>query len=282
MRIDAHQHFWDPARLPYPWMPPEPYPLHRPFLPETLGIILRNNRFDGSLAVQATNAPEEAPWLLDLATQHDFILGVVAWVDLKRPDLGRTLDQLQRHPKFKGVRHPVPEESGDWLFRADGLSGLDELARRQLPFDLLLQSNQLALLPRLADRLPSLSLVLNHAGKPPIAAREIEPWASDLARAAEIPRLTCKLSGLIAQADRAAWTSADLMPYVQHALTCFGPDRLLFGSDWPHCLLAGNWKRSLAAFTQACGPLSVETRSKILGETAMRVYGIEQPAHPDL
>ncbi len=280
MRIDAHQHFWDPVLFPYSWMPPEPSPLRRPLLPEILGPVLANNRFDGSILIQATTVPEEADWLLSLASQHEFILGVVAWVDLTDPHLGKTLDRLQRHPKFKGVRHPVHDEPDDrWLLRPDVLQGLDELARRKLPFDLLLFPKHLSLIPQLAEGVPELSLVLDHLGKPPIASRlsdaaRSDAWAADLERASAIPQLAAKISGLITEADHSSWTSEDLKPYVQHALACFGPDRLMFGSDWPVCLLAGNWKRTLAAFTQAHGPLSVEVRSKLLGETAMRVYSI--------
>jgi len=276
MRIDAHQHFWDPALFPYPWMPPDPSPLRRALLPEILGPVLANNRFDGSIVVQAATDPAEADWLLSLAGQHDFILGVVAWADLTDPHLGRTLDRLQRHPKFKGVRHPVHDEPDDrWILRPDVLQGLDELARRKLPFDLLFYPKHLPLLPELADRVPGLSLVLDHLGKPPIRSGDLDAWAENLAAAAAIPQLTAKISGLITEADHQSWTAADLKPCVQHAIACFGPDRLLFGSDWPVCLLAGNWKRTLAAFTQACGPQSIETRSKILGETAMRVYSID-------
>ena len=280
MRIDAHQHFWDPALLPYPWMPPDPSPLRRPLLPELLAPVLAINRFDGSILVQAATVPEEADWLLSLADQHDFILGVVAWADLTDPRLGHILDRLQRHPKFKGIRHPVHDEADDnWLLRPEVLQGLDELARRNLPYDLLLYPKHLPLIPQLADRVPNLQLVLDHLGKPPIASRHSDParsdaWAADLERAAAIPQLSAKISGLITEADHATWTAEDLKPYVQHALACFTPDRLMFGSDWPVCLLAGNWKRTLAAFTQAHGPLNVDVRAKLVGETAMRVYSI--------
>ena len=275
MRIDAHQHFWDPALFPYRWMPPDPSPLRRPLLPSLLGSVLRNNRFDGSVVVQATTVPGEADWLFGLAEQHEFILGVVAWADLSDPRLGHTLDRLQRNPKLKGIRHPVHDEPDDnWLLRPDVVKGLDELARRGLPYDLLLFPKHLPLVPRLADRVPGLAMVLDHLGKPPIKSGKLDGWAEDLARVSGIPQVTCKVSGLITEADHVSWTSEDLKPYVQHALACFGPDRLLFGSDWPVCLLAGNWKRTLAAFTQALGPQSIETRSKILGETAMRVYSI--------
>ena len=139
MRIDAHQHFWDLDRFPYPWMPPAPSPLRRTFLPEDLQPILERNRFDGSVVVQATTVPGEATWLLELADKHPMILGVVAWVDLTDPSLGKTLDKLQTKQKFKGVRHPVHDEADDrWLLKPEVIRGLKELERRKIPYDLLL------------------------------------------------------------------------------------------------------------------------------------------------
>jgi L-fuconolactonase len=273
MRIDAHQHFWDLERFPYSWMPPPPSKLRRNYLPEHLEPILRRNRFDGSIAVQATTEPGEAAWLLDLASEHDWILGVVAWVDLTDPALGKTLDRLQRFSKFSGVRHPAHDEPDvNWLVRTDVLAGLAELARRGLPFDLLLFPQHVPHVPRIAERVPELRMVIDHIAKPRIAERRIEAWAQDLERAAACPRVYAKLSGMITEADPQHWKSSDLAPFVGHALSTFGPDRLMFGSDWPVCLQAGTWKEVLAAFTQALGPATVEIRSKLLGETAERFY----------
>lgn len=275
MRIDAHQHFWDLERLSYPWMPPGPSRLRRNYLPQHLRPILARNKFDGSVVVQATALPEEAPWLLQLAEENPFILGVVAWVDLTSPELGRTLDDLQRHPRFKGVRHPVHDEADErWLLRDDVVSGLRELARRDLPYDLLLRPPHLAHIPELADRVPGLRMVIDHIAKPLIAAQQMEPWARDMERVSQIPGMHAKLSGMITEAQHAAWNASHLRPYVQHVLALFGPERLMFGSDWPVCLLAGSWKEVLAGFTQALGPLPLETRSKLLGDTASRFYSL--------
>jgi L-fuconolactonase len=278
MRIDAHQHFWDLERFHYPWMPPLPSPLAFSFLPQHFRPILKRNKFDGSVVVQAHTSLDETEWLLALASENDFILGVAGWVDLADEGLGHTLDRLQRNPKFKGVRHPVHDEPDpDWIVRADVLRGLRELARRGVPFDLLFRPQHLRLIPRIAESAPDLRMVIDHLAKPPIASGRLEGWADDLARAAEYPQVYCKLSGMITEASP-DWTAEELKPFVQHAFAVFGPSRLMFGSDWPVCLLAcDTWKVALAAFTQAHGPLPQATRNQVLGETARTFYRLEAP-----
>jgi L-fuconolactonase len=281
MRIDSHQHFWDLDRLSYPWIPPAPSPLRRNFLPQSLKPMLDRNRFDGSITVQATTQPEEAGWLLNLAQENAFILGVVAWVDLTSPELGHVLDHLQAHPKFKGVRHPVHDEPDDrWLLRAEVVEGLRELERRGIPYDLLLRPRHLRVVPELVEKVPGLAMVIDHIAKPLIAQRVMDGWAEDMERIAKFPHIHVKVSGLITEANtranKAKWSADDLRPYVQHVLGLFGPDRLMFGSDWPVCLLAGSWKEVLAAFTQALGARSMELREKILGETARGFYKLSR------
>jgi L-fuconolactonase len=275
MRIDAHQHFWDLERLPYLWMPAEPSPLRRNFLPPDLQPTLERNRFDGSVVVQASTHPDEAAWLLDLADQRSFILGVVAWVDLTGPGLGHTLDLLQRRKKFKGLRHPVHDEADDqWLLRPDVIAGLKELERRDIPYDLLLRPRHLPLVPVLADRVPKLRMVIDHIAKPLIAEHMMDPWARDMTLASQIPQVFVKVSGMITEADWKGWTADDLKPYVQHVMKLFGPERMMFGSDWPVCLLAGGWKQVLAAFTQAIGAQTMDLREDLLGGTATRFYNL--------
>lgn len=275
MRIDAHQHFWDLTRFEYTWMPPEPSVLRQTFLPDRLARILTRNRFEGSVLVQANTLLAETHWLLDLASANEFIRAVVGWVDLTDPLLGSVLDELQKNPKFKGVRHPVHDEADDnWLMRADVLGGLAELARRGLPYDLLLRPRHLPLVPRIAERVPVLRMVIDHIAKPLIAAQVREPWARDMEAASQLPQVYCKLSGMITEADPKSWRADHLRPYVNHVLRIFGPDRLMFGSDWPVCMLAGTWKEALAVFTQSIGAQPIEVRERLLGETAQRFYGI--------
>jgi L-fuconolactonase len=276
MRIDAHQHFWDIERFEYSWMPPGPGVLRQTFLPDRLERILTRNRFEGSVLVQAHTELAETNWLLDLAEANHFIRAVVGWCDLTDPRLGGTLDDLQRRPKLKGVRHLVHDEADDqWLLRPDVIAGLAEVARRGLTFDLLLRPRHLPLVPRLAASVPELRMVIDHLAKPLIAAHEMEPWARDIEEAAKLPQVYCKISGMITEADPAAPMSAQTRPYVEHVMRIFGPDRLMFGSDWPVCMLVGTWKEALAAFTQSVGAQRIEIRDKLLGETAQKFYGIE-------
>src|SRR5258708_9080204 len=175
MMIDAHQHFWDLSRFEYSWMPPEPSVLRQTFLPDRLARILARNRFEGSVLVQANTLLAETRWLLDLSEANEFIRAVVGWVDLTAPHLGAVLDELQKRPKFKGVRHPVHDEADDnWLLRPEVLRGLEELARRGLPYDLLLRPRHLPLIPRIAESVPELRMTIDHIPKPQIAAQGIQ------------------------------------------------------------------------------------------------------------
>ena len=276
MRIDAHQHFWDLSRFSYPWMPREPSVLRRNWLPDDLGPVLARNNFDGCVTVQATTEAREAEWLLSVANEYSFIRGVVGWVDLADAGLGHRLDQLQRHSKFIGVRHPVHDEEDErWLLRVNVLEGLRELARRRLPFDLLVRPIHLPVVMELAELVPDLPMVIDHIAKPPIATGEMDPWATDIERASRVPGMHVKISGMITEAEWKTWLPAHLAPYVKHVWNCFGPERCLFGSDWPVCLQAGIWKEVLAGFTQALGPVTKEVRAGVMGENAARFYGLQ-------
>jgi L-fuconolactonase len=276
MRIDSHQHYWDPEAVHYFWMPEEHPVLRRRYTPLDLDPILTLNKFDGSVVVQAAHNDAEADWLLALADQHRSILGVVAWADLRSKNLPYRLDQLQKHPRFCGIRHLVQdEEDEEWLLQPAVLDGLRELERRDIAYDLLLYPEHLRIVPELCAKLPRLRLVIDHLAKPYIKEKQFEPWARDIETAAQHPGLHVKLSGMVTEADHENWSSDDLLPYVQHVLRCFGADRCMFGSDWPVCLLAASWKEVLAGFTQAHGAMPAETRAKLLGETAQRFYRLQ-------
>jgi L-fuconolactonase len=279
MRIDAHQHYWDPQAVDYFWMPQDHPVLSRPYWPADLEPILERNQFAGSVVVQAAHDPREAAWMLALADSHPSILGVVAWTDLTAPNLPDSLDILQKHPKFKGIRHLVQDEpDANWLLRQDVLEGLGELARRGIPYDILVKPPQLHVVEPLAEKLPDLPVVIDHIAKPYIADGIFDGWAQRMESISRIPHVHVKMSGMITEAKLDSWTAGDLRPYVQHVFRTFGPDRILFGSDWPVCLLAGTWKEVLAAFTQALGPLDQDTRAKMLGENAARFYKLDLPA----
>ena len=247
MRIDAHQHFWGP------------------YAPDLLWSILNRNRFEGSITVQSIAGMDETRRLLDLAKANDFVRGVIAWVDLADARLGDTLDALQREDKFKGVQWAPESDDGEVPV------GALELACRGLPLDLLIRPQHLPLIPRLAERVPPLRMVIDHIARPDVEGGVTGAWARGIEAAAEIPQVYCKLSAL-SLLDAPKWHAAALKPFVQHVIQSFGPDRLMFGSGWPACLEAGRWKESLAAFTQSIGALPMETREKLLGATAKKFY----------
>ena len=273
MRIDSHQHFWDLAAVDYFWMPKDHSVLSRNYLPADLWPIYERNLFDGSIVVQAAHNDAEADWLLGLAAAEERILGVVAWADLQSKGLGRRLDYLQKQRKFVGVRHIVHDEPDvQWLLRPAVMEGLRELARRGIPYDLLLKPPHIPVAIEAMNRVPDLRCVIDHIAKPDIALGQVEPWLEGMRTLAQIPTMHVKLSGMITEAAVPGWKSADLAPYVQHMLELFGPQRSMFGSDWPVCLLAGSWKEVLAAFTQAVGPMPQAERNELLGDTATRFY----------
>ena len=279
--VDSHHHFWDLGRLDYSWMPPGDRVLARNYLPSDLAPRLERSGVSATALVQATHSPEEAGFLLDLAESTDFVAGVVAWVDLTSPDVGETLDQLQRRPRLVGVRHQVHDEPDDaWLARSDVVRGLKELARRGLAYDLLLRPQHLKYVPPLVEQVPDLRLVVDHIAKPLIASGTMEPWATDLAAVAAIPGVYCKLSGMVTEADHSDWSVDDLEPYVAHVVDQFGFDRLMWGSDWPVCLLAAGYDQVLRAAVEAVGPMSDEQRAGLMGRNAVEFYRLPLDQHP--
>jgi L-fuconolactonase len=275
VNIDAHQHFWkyDPAA--YGWIGDGMAALKRNFLPTDLEPLLAAAGFEGCVAVQARPAEEETRWLLDLAGRHPFIRGVVGWVDLCAADAGARLDRL-RHPKLVGLRHLVQDEPDDaFLLRADFTRGLRALGERGLAYDLLVHPRQLPAAVELARRLPGQRFVLDHLAKPAIAHGGRAAWEPGFRALAACPNVWCKLSGLVTEADWSRWTPTDLHPFLDVALECFGPERLMIGSDWPVCLLAGGYERTMAAVTDHLDALPAAQRAAVLGGNASRFWNLE-------
>jgi L-fucono-1,5-lactonase len=271
--VDAHQHFWDPGRFSYFWMSSAVQPLVRPFLPEDLRPTLSDDGINGTIVVQAISSLEEGRWLLELASANDFIKGVVAWAGLTNPQLGRDLDELQSHPKFRGIRHQIEEEADEaWMVREDVLRGFAEVERRHIPFDLLVKPRHLKHIPVVRDRCPRLKLVVDHIAKPRISEGRFDEWAQELEKVSGLPDVWCKLSGLNTEANWNSWTPDDLRPYVHHIVEVFGYDRVMFGSDWPVCTLAGTYHQVVDALHHALGPLSEPEARKVWYGNASEFY----------
>ncbi|MGC4006707.1 MAG: amidohydrolase family protein [Pirellulales bacterium] len=278
MRIDAHHHLWkreQPAPFDYGWLArPGNERIDRDFLPEDLGPHLQACGLDGAICVQTQHHLGENRWALNLAQQHDWMLGVVGWVDLTSTDCESQLLEFKDQSKFVGIRHVVQDEPDDFLLRPDVLRGLRVLENHDVPFDLLVYARQLKHAAPLAQTLPKLRIVLNHLGKPRIRDGAFDGWLKDFRVIANCPNVVCKLSGLITEADHSRWEIDDLRRYVDAALDCFGPERLLFGSDWPVCELAGEYERVYTAATELTAALSDAERAAIFGINATRVYGL--------
>jgi L-fuconolactonase len=271
--IDAHQHFWQVGRFEYPWMKSDNEVLYRDYLPVQLEPALRRNNVDKTVVVQASNSVAESRWLLQLADEHSFIAGVVGWVDLASLETSSQLEELTAHPKFRGVRHLVESEpEDDWLVHGEVLNGLKLLPAFDVSFDLLVHTRHLRYARRVAETCPELSLVIDHLAKPPIAGGEFDQWARELRPLAAFPHVYCKLSGLVTEANWTTWTTDDLRPYVDYALELFGAERLMFGSDYPVCLLAATYDRVLDSFQELLKDLNATDRDRIFAGNAARFY----------
>lgn len=271
--IDSHHHFWDLKQFTYPWMPKGDSVLKQDYGPVDLAPLLKGSGVDRTVIVQAHQSVDETRWLLRVARESPFVAGVVGWVDLTDPKVGLTLDDLQKDEFFKGVRHIWHDEADDgWLARPAAVRGLKEVAARGLAYDFLVRPQHLKYVPQIMDAVPDLRAVIDHIAKPLIAERAVEPWLSDLRKVANIPSLVCKMSGMVTEADHQRWTPSDLKPYAAHVVGMFGWDRLMFGSDWPVCLLAGSYGQVIGAARSNLGWLKPHERDAVFGGNAAVFY----------
>jgi L-fuconolactonase len=274
--VDAHHHFWDPATADYPWLTDDLAPIRRAFGPTDLAPLLRESRIDQTVVVQTRSSHDETRDFLATAAAHPFIAGVVGWVDLTEPSVGDDLTALRAGPggdRLVGIRHQVQDEPDpEWLGRADVRRGLGEVAPAGLAYDLLARTRELPAAIDAAAALPGLRFVLDHAAKPPTASRVREPWTTLIRRLARLENVSCKLSGLVTEADWATWKPDHLRPYVETVLEAFGPARVMFGSDWPVCLLAASYERVVETATELTRELTATERARVFGGTAIETY----------
>ena len=276
--VDAHQHYWEVGRFDYLW-PEQGIPsLDRDFLPRDLEPRLAEAGVERTVLVQVLHTLGETEWMLDLADRHPSIAGVVGWVDLtKDPDgVATDLEAVRSHPRLVGIRHLVHEEpDDDWLARPEVVRGLGVLEARGVPYDLLLRPQHLRHVPNLSEAAPGLPMVIDHIAKPLMRDGVVEPWGTEFRAAAENPNVWCKLSGMVTEADHAAWTPADLAPYVEIALDAFGTGRLMFGSDWPVCTLAGSYGSVVAALREVLGGIEPAVEEALFGANAAAFYRLD-------
>jgi L-fuconolactonase len=281
VRIDAHHHVWDLAVRDQPWITGNAMaPLRRSFGIDDLAPDAAAAGITTTIVVQTIADVGETEELLDLAEATPLIHGVVGYVNLAAPDVGEQLDRLQDRPSgawLAGIRNPIQDEPDPgWLTRPAVLAGLHEIAQRNLVYDLLIRPHHLDAALTAVTHVPEGRYVVDHLAKPTITSAAWQPWANGLATLAAHSNVSAKLSGLVTEADWATWSTSDLQPYAEHALTVFGPDRLLFGSDWPVCTLAAPYDRVVATTEELVAALSADERAAVMSGTAASVYGLDR------
>ncbi len=276
MIVDAHHHLWDPGRADYPWLTDDLATIRRAFDPSDLAPLLDSEAIDATVLVQTRSSLDETREFLATAAAVPFIRGVVGWVDLTDPAVGDTIAALQDGPggdRLVGIRHQVHDEPDPaWLLRDDVRRGVGAVARAGLAYDLLVRSHELPAARELVASMPDARFVIDHLAKPPIRDGAFQPWADLVTSFSGFDNVAWKLSGLVTEADWARWTPADLAPFVDHAVAVLGSERLIFGSDWPVCLLAAPYPRVVATARQLTAGLSASEQAAVFGENARTVY----------
>jgi L-fuconolactonase len=276
MRIDSHQHFWKYNPAEYVWISNDMEILQKNYLPDQLQAELSSIGFDGSIAVQARQSLEETQWILDLAEQNNFIKGVVGWVDLCSPGAEEQLFQFSRYPKLVGVRHVIHDEADDnFMLRNDFLKGIALLKKFGLTYDILIFPRHLPNTIQFVSHFPDQVFILDHIAKPLIRDKKISPWKEDIERLARFRNVYCKLSGIVTEANVNNWKQEDLIPYLDIVFAAFGPDRLMIGSDWPVCRVAGTYKKIMDIILSYISSFPDEDKNKILGENAAHAYRLK-------
>jgi len=275
MRIDSHQHYWRYNADEYDWMGPGMEDLQKDYLPANLFPLLAASDIDGTIAVQARQTLEETRWLLGLADQNPFIKGVVGWVDLRSPHIREQLTQFSAHPKLRGVRHVVHDEIDErFILRDEFVCGIAALAEFGLTYDLLLFPKHLPMACELVAMFPEQPFVLDHIAKPQIKGGILAPWDKDLRRLAAFPNVVCKVSGMVTEAAWKAWKREDFRPYLDVVFEAFGPERIMFGSDWPVCTVAASYAEVVSIVAGYVDQLSDTEQAAVWGGTAAWFYGV--------
>ena len=273
MIIDSHFHLWRLSRGDHGWLTPDLGPLYRDFEPEEAAALMAANGVSGGVVVQAAETEAETAFLLELAERHGFILGVVGWTDFASSDAPAAIARLAKHPKLKGLRPMLQDlDDDDFILRPEAEAALSAVEAQGLAFDALARPRHLSRLVKVRERHPGLKMVVDHGAKPDIAGGAWEPWASDLAAVAADGATCCKLSGLVTEAG-ADWTLERIAPYAAHILKVFGPERVMWGSDWPVVTLAGDYGGWVGAAWTLFGRLVLKERDMVLCGTARRLYG---------
>ncbi|WP_321995496.1 amidohydrolase family protein [Draconibacterium orientale] len=275
MIIDTHHHLWNCNPVEFDWIDDEMAAIRKSFLPADLQATLVNTGVEGVVTVQARQSLEETDWLLKLASENDFMKGVVGWVPLADENIQQILEGYKSNPWLKGVRHVVQgEPDPEFILGRDFNRGISLLKNFNLVYDILIFEQQLPNTIRFVDQHPGQQFVVDHIAKPKIKIDELEPWAKNIKELAKRENVSCKISGMVTEADYKLWTEEQLNPYFETVLEAFGPSRLLFGSDWPVCLVATNYSSWLDLVKKMISKFTKEEQDLILYKNAQRIYNI--------
>jgi L-fuconolactonase len=273
MRIDTHQHFWEYDVRRHSWIDDSMQKIRGNFLPEDLIPLLNENRIDGCISVEAHSSEEETNFLLNLAEKNNFIKGVIGWLDLRHPGINERLAHFASFNKFKGVRHALQSEPDlNFMLRSDFQKGVGCLKNYNLLYEILIFPPYLPATIQFVRKHPQQKFVLDHLAKPYIKANEKEPWASQIKKLAGEPNVYAKLSGMVTEADLINWKEEDIKPYLDIMINAFGTSRLMFGSDWPVCLLAGSYNAVFTVVKNFISDLDMDDQNKIMGGNAIECY----------
>ena len=274
--IDSHQHFINPGKIDYCWMTPD-MPLAKDFMPGDLEPVLKANGVAKTVLVEAADSEEENVFMMDLARENDFIAGVVIWLDMESPQFEAELKRYLENPKFVGIRpmiESIPDDA--WMLKPSVKKAFGKLEAHGVCFDFLTHPRHMPYAIEILNEFPNLRTVINHISKPKIKDGLFQPWAELMAEIASHSNVFCKLSGMITEADHDGWKPEDLTPYIEHVLKLFGPERCMFGSDWPVCLLAGSYESVLSALRRNLGGLGDADLERIFGGTAKEFYRLHE------
>jgi L-fuconolactonase len=272
--IDSHQHFWKYNPVRDRWITDDMKTIQRDFVPDHLAPILVENRIAGCITVQADQSEDETEFLLALSDQNSFVKGVVGWVDLSAENIGERLEYFSSFKKLKGFRHVVQAEAQGFMKQSRFMSGISQLEKHNFTYDILIYSHQLDEAIEFVKHFPNQKFVVDHLAKPNVKQNRFGPWSKGINQLASFANVFCKISGFTTEADWNTWKAHDFYPYFDFILEHFGPMRLLYGSDWPVCLVAASYEQQLLVVEDYISKLSAREKELIMGGNAMRFYNL--------
>ena len=270
--IDTHQHFWNYDATRHDWINEDMRAIKKDFLPEQLAPILKENKVEGCVSVQVDQTTEETDFLLALAKEHSFIKGVVGWVDLRASNLEDKLENYKDAKALKGFRHIIQGQAAGFMLQPNLIQGLKKLATRNYTYDLLIYAHQLKEANELIKQVTEIPIVIDHVAKPNIKDSEMEDWKKEITALAKYPNVYCKISGMATEANWETWTMAGLQPYLDTVVAAFGTERIMFGSDWPVCLVASSYAKWLNGVQKYFNTFSSTEQEAIFAGNAIKFY----------